>query len=665
MSRSWFARATSALDTRREQFGELQKTSWLCNSFWLLRCLGAIPTKDGNDVTHHAVTLFQWTNTRSWCYIFILRGRCVPYQRPPHFFCFFVCYSTPTSEYPRAPPTLRYHNERKMSLNEKDEKMGRPSDTESQSSSERDLEFFVADGVDRAYRLKCDLINHCLQHEIGFGRYQLQLFFLTGFGWMADNIWLQGVAVLLGQVQQELLPVRVEFATLALYAGLIVGATVWGVMADLIGRKLSFNITLFLAGVFGIATGGAPNFVAFASFIACLGFGVGGNLPVDGALYLEHIPQSHQWTLTLLSAWWAVGQLVASVVAWGFIGNYSCAASTPVGHCLKADNMGWRYTCYTLGALTFIMFVMRFALFDLQESSKYLVAKGRDEEAIAVLRHIAARNGKTISLTLEQFSAVEGGKQYVPKSTFETIKGAFSSFSLSHVRPLFASRRLAVNSSITILLWGLLGLAYPLYNGFLPLYLKERVAGSTSSVSEAYRNYVIISVLGIPGSLIACAVVDWTRGGADGKGSRWALGGRKMTMAVSTALTGVFLFLFTTSRSEAAVLGFSCASGLTQNAMYGVLYAYTPEVRVPAPPCPFLVFPAPHRGTGDAIASSFNRVLGILAPVIKIATTSAAGTAMGGAGTANAPVFISASLFLLAAILMVFLPIETAGKAAL
>ncbi|GLB44760.1 putative major facilitator superfamily protein [Lyophyllum shimeji] len=553
-----------------------------------------------------------------------------------------------------------------MSLNEKDEKMGRPSDTESQSPSERDLEFFVADGVDRAYRLKCDLINHCLQHEIGFGRYQLQLFFLTGFGWMADNIWLQGVAVLLGQVQQELLPVRVEFATLALYAGLIVGATVWGVMADLIGRKLSFNITLFLAGVFGIATGGAPNFVAFASFIACLGFGVGGNLPVDGALYLEHIPQSHQWTLTLLSAWWAVGQLVASVVAWGFIGNYSCAASTPVGHCLKADNMGWRYTCYTLGALTFVMFFMRFVLFDLQESSKYLVAKGRDEEALAVLRHIAARNGKTISLTLEQFSAVGGGKQYVPKSTFETIKGAFSSFSLydnpllvvSHIArpPLFASRRLAVNSSITILLWGLLGLAFPLFNGFLPLYLKERVASGTSSVSETYRNYLIISVLGIPGSLIACAVVDWTRGsdGGEGRGSRWALGGRKMTMAVSTALTGVFLFLFTTSRSEAAVLGFSCATGLTENAMYGVLYAYTPEV-----------FPAPHRGTGDALASSFNRVLGILAPVIKIATTSAAGTATGGAGMANAPVFISASLFLLAAILMMFLPIETAGKAAL
>lgn len=52
-----------------------------------------------------------------------------------------------------------------------------------------------------------------------------------------------------------------------------------------------------------------------------------------------------------------------------------------------------------------------------------------------------------------------------------------------------------------------------------------------------------------------------------------------------------------------------------RNAMYGVLYAYTPEV-----------FPTPHRGTGDALASAFNRILGILAPVIKIVTTNKDGT---------------------------------------
>lgn len=106
----------------------------------------------------------------------------------------------------------------------------------------------------------------------------------------------------------------------------------------------------------------------------------------------------------------------------------------------------------------------------------------------------------------------------------------------------------------------LIGLAYPLFNGFITLYLTTQVADSDTSVSTTYRNYTIISVLGVPGSIIACLVVDWTRKDK----SAFAMGGRKVTLAISTALTGIFLFLFTTSKTEAAVLGFSCASGLTQ-----------------------------------------------------------------------------------------------------
>lgn len=49
-----------------------------------------------------------------------------------------------------------------------------------------------------------------------------------------------------------------------------------------------------------------------------------GNLPVDGALMLEFLPGSKQWILTLLSLWWAVGQVVASLISWVFLANYGC-----------------------------------------------------------------------------------------------------------------------------------------------------------------------------------------------------------------------------------------------------------------------------------------------------------------------------------------------------
>ncbi|KAH8119185.1 MFS general substrate transporter [Phellopilus nigrolimitatus] len=512
-------------------------------------------------------------------------------------------------------------------------------------------------GVDRSYELKSQLsephvtrlsidsaqlplayvfaVNDCLQHEIGFGRFQWELFILSGFGWMADNIWLQGVAVILPQIQEDLNPSRVEYVTLSLYVGLIIGATVWGSLADVIGRKLSWQITLFLAGTFGIAAGGAPNFVTLCALVACIGFGTGGNLPVDGALFLEHIPQSHQWLLTFLSAWWSVGQLIASLVVWVFITNY------------PADK-GWRYSLYTMGAMTFAMFLCRYVIFDLQESSKYLVAAGRDEDAIRVLQYIANRNGKTITLTTEKLLSVSHGAASVRRaSVWSTLKKSLNHFTLSHIRPLFSTRRLALNSSLIILIWGIIGLAYPLFNGFLPLYLQSRLETSSNSLDSTYRDYSIVSVLGIPGSIIACILVDWTR-----NPGKVAIGGRKMALALSTLLTGLFLFLFTTSKTDAAYLAFSCVTSLTQNAMYGVLYAYTPEV-----------FPAPHRGTADALCSAFNRITGILAPVIKITTTSRDGSTS--SVGPNVPVFVSAALFMVSAVLSMLLPIETAGKAAL
>lgn len=497
-----------------------------------------------------------------------------------------------------------------------------------------------SEAVDRIYDMKSELVNQCLQNEIGMGRYQWELFLLSGFGWMADNIWLQGVAIILPSISREMQPPHIAFATLALYVGLIVGATTWGVLADIIGRRLSWNITLFLSGVFGIAAGGSHNFVTLGALVSCLGFGVGGNLPVDGALFLEFVPGSHQWLLTLLSAWWSFGQLVASLVAWGFISRYSCTTDT-TQPCPSSENQGWRYTFYTLGAMTFLMFLARYVVFNLQESPKYLIAKGRDQEAIDVLRYVAKRNGRAISLTVEQLQAISGSSDKAPKhSNVQAFKHALTSFDMSHVKPLFSTPKLALNTSLTIACWGLIGLAYPLYNAFLPIYLSQRsVSQGSGSIDETYRTYSIVSVLGIPGSIIACVMVDWTRGGG-----KWSFGGRKFAMASSTCLTGIFLFLFTQAKNEAGVLGFNCATALTQNAMYGVLYAYTPEV-----------FPAPHRGTGDALCSALNRLLGIMAPII----------ATYGDLTTNAPLFVAASLFIVTSVLMLFLPIETAGKSAI
>jgi MFS family permease len=54
---------------------------------------------------------------------------------------------------------------------------------------------------------------------------------------------------------------NVRFTTCALFIGLCLGAVGWGTASDLIGRRLAFNLTLFICGVFGTAVGGSPNWI--------------------------------------------------------------------------------------------------------------------------------------------------------------------------------------------------------------------------------------------------------------------------------------------------------------------------------------------------------------------------------------------------------------------
>ncbi|OQE46993.1 hypothetical protein PENCOP_c001G07475 [Penicillium coprophilum] len=484
---------------------------------------------------------------------------------------------------------------------------------------------------DSAYDRKAKVINRALQ-DIGMGRYQWELFFLCGFGWTADNLWLQGVALTLTPISYEfgLSSTEVRFTTCALFLGLCIGASFWGVASDIVGRRLAFNATLFLAGTFGLAAGGGPNWIGTCALFSCLGLGVGGNLPVDGALFLEFLPFVSGNLLTMLSVWWPVGQLIGSLLAWAFIPKFSC---TGYEGCTRENNMGWRYLVLTLGAITFVMFVLRFFFFHLYESPKYLLSRGRQEEAVASIHGIAHKNGTKTWLTTEILNEIGGHAEVHEKEkglTYTQIVGRFfSKFSMERIAPLFANKRMGWNTVLLWFCWATIGMGYPLFNAFLPQYLSQ-TGGETNSNYITYRNYAITSIIGLPGSFLACWTVELK------------YIGRKGTMAISTLITGVLLFCFTQSTKSDIQLLCSCLEAFFQNIMYGVLFAYTPET-----------FPAPNRGTGTGISSCLNRITGLCAPLVAIY-----------AGTAdpNAPIYASGALILASFVAMCLLPIETRGK---
>lgn len=109
---------------------------------------------------------------------------------------------------------------------------------------------------------------------------------------------------------------RRPLLTLAQNIGLLIGAMFWGFGCDIFGRKWAFNLTLGITSVFGMVAASSPTWPAIGIFAAFWSFGVGGNLPVDSAVFLEFLPASHQYLLTVLSIDWAFAQVVANLVAW-------------------------------------------------------------------------------------------------------------------------------------------------------------------------------------------------------------------------------------------------------------------------------------------------------------------------------------------------------------
>ncbi|BGP53705.1 hypothetical protein JCM8202_003636 [Rhodotorula sphaerocarpa] len=503
-----------------------------------------------------------------------------------------------------------------------------------------------AEGVDAHFMAKARVINVALE-ECGMGRFQWELFCSAGFGYFSDNIWLQSIAIIMPYIAvEDGFPdyPKIRMALFAMYCGLFPGALLWGMTADVIGRRLAWNSTLFISAVFGIAAGASPNFYVLCVMYALNGIGTAGNMVLDGAVFLEFIPNSHKYLLTLLSAWWAVGQVVASLICWVFIAKYSCDTAR-VGidgyRCDRNTNPGWRYSMYTLGAMMLFLWALRIFVLPMHESPKFLVSIGQDEEAVRVIHAVAKKNKRQSTLTVEQLvKAAEGyegkgidrSEEPHTYSSWELAKRSFSHFNADHIKGLFATRRLALSSGLIVTIFGCLGLAYPLYNSFLTGFLQAKGAerGATS-VSATFSSYTYQAACGVPGSIAATILVEWGRGG------------RKFAGAFFTIGTGCFLFGLTSVRNAVAINVLTCFAAFFENAFYGVIYAIAPET-----------FPTVHRGTGDALCGGFQRLCGAVAPLV--ATYSAASK------TPNGPVYTSAAIFIAAGLSMLALPIETRGR---
>ncbi|KAJ3288123.1 hypothetical protein HDU79_005094 [Rhizoclosmatium sp. JEL0117] len=501
------------------------------------------------------------------------------------------------------------------------------------------------ESLDETERLRIGIgrINDCIAN-IGMGTYQWRLFFLCGFGWFADNMWLQGVSVVIPGIRREfgLSESEMGVGSTFVFLGMMIGSAMWGILSDVIGRKPAFTLTLLITSLFGFWAASAQSFPQFYWRLFWMGTGVGGNLPVDGSLFLEFIPASHGNLMTLLSLFWPVGQLFTASIAWKLIPIGSCPSdlSSPCD-ISGGQNWAWRATLRILAVSTVAMVIARLLCVKMLESPKFLLSVGRPDDAERVLMDLGKVNGYEgqIPRLPRQVTASTDGYGVIIEEKQTLVQVIQRLYRDSHENVLLGSKLLLSlfedetrkTTVLVFAIWSFISLGYTMFNGFLPIFLASTPDGSSPpiSIDETYRNYFILAIMGIPGSIAGMYLID-----------TWM--GRRGTMAASTFGTAAALFLFTFSRTPSFQLLCGCIVSVLQNCMYGVLYTYTPEV-----------FESRVRGTANGAAASLSRVFGCFAPLL---TGSLLAISM------SVPLFLAAGLILSAAFCMLMLPLETRGR---
>jgi MFS family permease len=141
----------------------------------------------------------------------------------------------------------------------------------------------------------------------------------SGLGWALDamDVGLISFVMAALAVQWSLTPTELSWIGSIGFVGMALGATLGGLLADRIGRRQFFALTLL---VFGLATGAAALAWSVASLLVfrfLIGLGLGAELPVASTLVSEYAPARVRGRVVVaLEAFWAVGWLLAALIGY-------------------------------------------------------------------------------------------------------------------------------------------------------------------------------------------------------------------------------------------------------------------------------------------------------------------------------------------------------------
>jgi len=148
---------------------------------------------------------------------------------------------------------------------------------------------------------------------------------LAGTGWMFDamDVGILSFVIAAIAIDWNLTPTEMGWIGSVNSIGMAIGAFGFGLLADRIGRKIVFMMTLVL---FSVASGLSALTMTLTAFLILrffVGAGLGGELPVASTLVSESVSAKERGkVIVLLESFWAAGWLLAALIAYFVIPNF-------------------------------------------------------------------------------------------------------------------------------------------------------------------------------------------------------------------------------------------------------------------------------------------------------------------------------------------------------
>ncbi len=394
-------------------------------------------------------------------------------------------------------------------------------------------------------------------NRLPFGREHGKLLVGSGIGWALDAMDVGLISYVMAALAAtwKLENTQLSWIGSIGFVGMMIGASVGGLLADRLGRRNVFALTLL---VYGLATGAA----AFSTGVAMLivlrfivGLGLGAELPVASTLVSEYAPQRIRGRMVVwLESFWAVGWIMAALLGYFLVPRQ--IGGWP----------GWRWALLVGIVPAFYALVVRHGL---PESVRFLESKGRLAEAERSVRQFESQSN------VAPPAGFEVAVTETPLS-IEPSRERISIFS-----PSLRKRTIALWS-----VWFFVNLSY--YGAFT--WLPTLLFRQGHSLVRSFEYTLIITIAQLPGYAMSAWLIE-----------KW---GRRPTLATFLLGSGVAAGLFGLQSSTAGILLAGMALSFFNLGAWGALYAIGPEI-----------YPTAMRGTGTGAAAAVGRVAAVIAPL--------------------------------------------------